>query len=237
MSNLSITLTIVTVTRNCSQTISSTLQSVALVKSKNIEYVVVDGASDDGTLDILRAAGDLIDKLISEPDSGIYNAMNKAVNLASGAYVLFINGDDELVEDGFQYLMSNLKAGLSDIVCATTVVCDQISSKELLVAKPSRLLFYNSIPHPSSFVRRELLLHRPFREDLLVASDYDFFLSEYLTRQKFKILTVVTALHRRGGASGNVIISNYEIEMIRRERLGRFYPLLNFIVAIYRYFK
>ena len=69
-------LTIVTVTKNCSQTIERTLDSVAAVKQKQIEYIIIDGVSVDATLSIIRSRGALVDRLVSEPDAGIYNAMN-----------------------------------------------------------------------------------------------------------------------------------------------------------------
>lgn len=237
VANSSIILSIITVTRNCSQTLQRTLNSVACVKSKyyvHIEYIVVDGASVDGTLDILYSAAGLVDTLLSEPDSGIYNAMNKAVGLARGEYVLFINGDDELIEDGFKAVMPALERRIFNIICASTLARNDVSSDEVLVAKPSRLLFFNSIPHPSSFVRRELLLSNPFREDLRIASDYDFFLGAYLAGESFCVLPVVTALHQRGGASGDVLRSQEELESVRRERLGWRYPLINGVASLYR---
>lgn len=235
--NASITLSVITVTRNCSLTLSYTLQSVAPIKYPDVEYIVVDGASTDGTLDILRSAGGLVDTLVSEPDSGIYNAMNKAINLSRGKYVMFINGDDQLISDGFKDVMAALEKSRANIICATTVVGDNTSPDEVLIANPLMLLFYNSIPHPSSFVRRKLLLDNPFREDLRIASDYDFFLRAYLSGQKFEILPVVTALHHRGGASGNINNSIAELDTVRCEQLGWFYPVLKCISFLYRYVK
>lgn len=237
MANSSILLSIITVTRNCSQTLQRTLKSVACVKSKYIEYIeyiVVDGASVDGTLDVLKSSGDLIDTLLSEPDSGIYDAMNKAVGLARGEYVLFINGDDELIEDGFKVVIPTLERRFFNIICASTLARNDVSSDEVLVAKPSRLMFFNSVPHPSSFVRRELLLRSPFREDLRIVSDYDFFLGAYLAGQSFCVLSVLTALHQRGGASGDVLRSQEELEFVRRDRLGWRYPLINAAASLYR---
>lgn len=227
-------LTIVTVTKNCDATIERTLDSVRTVKRPELEYVVVDGASTDTTLEVIRARGDLVDLLVSEPDSGIYNAMNKAIGLARGRYVLFINGDDVLVSDGFASVMDAMARGQDPIICATTLVGDLVSPTEILVAKPWHLPFFNSIPHPSSFVRRELLLSSPFREDLRIVSDYDFFLGAYLAGQSFRVLPVVTALHQRGGASGDVQRSQAELERVRRERLGWRYPLINGAAALYR---
>ena len=227
-------LTIVTVTKNCDSTIDRTLDSVSAVKRPGVEYVVVDGVSTDATLEAIRARGALVDLLVSEPDNGIYNAMNKGVGLARGRYVLFINGDDALVTDGFATVMDAMAQGKDGIICATTLVGALGSPAETLVAKPWRLPFFNSIPHPSSFVRRELLLRSPFREDLRIVSDYDFFLGAYLAGQSFRVLPVVTALHQRGGVSGDVQRSQAELERVRRERLGWRYPLINGVVALYR---
>jgi hypothetical protein len=147
---------------------------------------------------------------------------------------LFINGDDALVADGFLTVMDALSRGVDKIICATTLVGDIASPSEILVACPWRLLFVNSIPHPSSFVYRDLLLRRPFREDLRIASDYDFFLGAYLAGQSFRVLTVPTALHQRGGASGDSHRSQAELECVRRDRLGWRYALVNGMAAIYR---
>lgn len=230
-------LSIVTVTKNCAATIGKTLDSVQQVKVPGVEYVVVDGVSTDGTLDIIRARDGLADRIVSEPDSGIYNAMNKGVALAQGCYVLFINGDDELVADGFPSVMSVLAEGRDDIVCATTLVGDRASPDEVLIAKPSRLPFFNSIPHPSSFAKRELLLSRPFREDLRIVSDYDFFLGAYLAGRSFRMLPAVTALHQRGGASGNSVRSHAELDMVQRQRLGLRYYAYKGVAKVYRQLK
>lgn len=218
-------LTIVTVTRNCAGSIGATLGSVAAVKRQNVEYVVIDGVSTDGTLEQLQQAGAVIDRLVSEPDTGIYNAMNKAVGLARGDYVLFINGDDELLPSGFDAALAGIARGEADIVCATTVVGSVEQPTEWLIGEPWKLLFYNSMPHPSAFVATKLLKRFPFREDLRIASDYDFFLRSFLARVKFAKIDAATALHQRGGASANLAVSAAEVDRVRRERLGKWYPL------------
>jgi len=227
-------LTIVTVTKNCAATIGKTLESVSDVKEPRVEYVVIDGASTDATLEIVQSRGALVDLLVSEPDGGIYNAMNKGVRLARGRYVLFINGDDSLVPDGFPNVMDLMSRGQDKIICATTLVGKLDSPDETLMAIPWRLPFFNSIPHPSTFVRRDFLLRNPFREDLRIVADYDFFLSAYLSGESFRVLPVVTALHHRGGASGDVQRSQEELDRVRRERLGWRYALISGLTSLYR---
>lgn len=227
-------LTIVTVTKNCGATINNTLESVRAVKKPGIEYIVIDGASVDGTINAILKQGELVDRLVSEPDTGIYNAMNKAVELAKGRYVVFINGDDILVADGFSIVLDVIDQGLDEIICATTLVGQLADPVEALVARPWQLPFFNSIPHPSSFVRRELLRSNPFREDLRIVSDYDFFLAAYLSGHSFRVIQVVTALHQRGGASGNIKRTSMELESVRRKRLGWRYPFINCLAVMYR---
>ena len=215
-------------------TLEKTLRSVQDIKSELIEYIIIDGVSNDGTLYLISQYRGLIDQLVSEPDTGIYNAMNKGIALAKGEYILFINGDDELVSDGFPSVIEALKKGSADIVCGTTLVGSIDDPSEVLTAQPRRLPFFNTVPHPSSFTRTSLLKASPFREDLRIASDYDFFLGAYLKRKRFQILPVVTALHQRGGASGDQVLSETEIEQIRLDQLGWRYPLFNAAGYLYR---
>lgn len=227
-------LSIVTVTWNCAATLERTLRSVQAIKTPEMEYIIVDGVSTDGTLELASGYGSLVDILQSEPDTGIYNAMNKGVALARGDYVLFINGDDELIADGFPAVMQSLRDKTADVVCATTIVGRPESPDEVLTATPWHLLFFNSIPHPSSFTAHKLLQTYPFREDLRIASDYDFFLKAYLDGCSYHVLPVVTALHQRGGTSGNAQRSLVEVDQIRRDHLGWRYPLISLAQCIYR---
>ena len=86
----------ITVVYNNARDIERTLLSVLNQTYSNIEYIIIDGASTDGTLDIINQYKDRITQIISEPDKGIYDAMNKALALATGDYVLFMNSGDEL---------------------------------------------------------------------------------------------------------------------------------------------
>ena len=214
-------LSIITITKNCVQTIERTLKSVNSVKSKDIEYIVVDGVSDDGTLEIINRYSDTLDQFICEPDTGIYQAMNKGVARANAKYILFINGGDELIPDGVKEVLSILPDCREKIVCATTLV---VGNKTIPTFPfkpiPKRLIYGDSLPHPSSFINRELMSQFPFREDLSIASDYDFFLRAYLSGIVFKIVPYPSALHYLGGVSSNNNKRKKEVNLILRTHLG-----------------
>ncbi len=232
-------ISLITVTWNCAASLPQTLISVAAVKAllgDSVEYLVVDGASTDGTLALISACAD-VDRYVSEPDDGIYNAMNKAIVMARGNYVLFINGDDELVPDGYPAAAETLRQARPPVLCCVTVVDALDRPGEVLAAAPRRLPFFNTVPHPSTFVRSDLMRRYRFREDLRIAADYDLFLRLYLEGHAFAMSSAVTALHHRGGESSNSALSAAEVERVKRERLGWRYPLIRLIHGAYRLVK
>src|SRR5664279_5073450 len=105
--------TVITVVYNGASGLAQTVDSVLALPDEDIEYVVVDGGSTDGTQDILRAYGNRLDYWLSEPDAGIYDAMNKAIALARGRFVLHLNIGDRLLA-----IPRVLKDGVADdVVC------------------------------------------------------------------------------------------------------------------------
>jgi hypothetical protein len=162
--------------------------------------------------------------------------MNKAALFARGAYIQFLNGDDQLIAEQFGQAVAILERGRAHIVSGTTLVSSVSEPREVLVPEPWKLIFHNSIPHPSTFVSVKLLRGRPFREDLRIASDYDFFLACYLRRIRFDTLPVPIALHHRGGASADVARSAAEVETIRRSRLGLLFPAVEACMSLRRRF-
>jgi glycosyltransferase involved in cell wall biosynthesis len=228
-------ISVVTVVRNGEGTIARTLRSVAAVKAPDIEYIVVDGLSTDGTLGIVRNFGSVVDRLISELDNGIFNAMNKGAAAASGRFIVFINGDDELAPDGFREIKPVLATAAEDVVSCVSEIAVNGQFAGYLRPNLAPLLFFNSIPHPSTFVRTRVMKDFPFREDLRIASDYDLFLRLLIARKRFRMLNAVTAIHYRGcGVSADSALSHREMEIIKRDRLGWAYPMVTAVHALYR---
>lgn len=228
---------IITVTKNCNSTIERTLQSVEAIKAADIQYIIIDGKSDDGTLATIAHHEHLVDTLISENDTGIYNAMNKGVELATGRYILFINGDDELIPDAFLEAMKILENTKADVLCCNSRIGSNGGVAETLIPQPKRLFFYNSVPHPSTFVLATTLKKFGFREDLKIAADYDLFLRLLIAGKKFMVADLATAIHHRGGISSDSEVSHSEIELIKRERLGVAYILVAAVQWLYRLIK
>ncbi|MDF1656644.1 MAG: hypothetical protein P1U58_03470 [Verrucomicrobiales bacterium] len=157
--------------------------------------------------------------------------------MASGRYVLFLNGDDSLSSEGFLCAFRRLEICNAGVVSGSCHLDGEDAVNGLLTPSVWRLLFINSIPHPSTFVRRDLLIEFPFRTDFRIAADYEFFLVSYLNRVRFELLDDVVSNHFRGGASSDVAESMREVEQVREERLGWKKGGLDIISGTYRLVK
>lgn len=215
-------LSIVTVTRNCERTLERTLASVQRIKTPLIQYIVIDGASTDSTLAIISRHSDIVDVLVSERDSGIYNAMNKGAALASGDYILFLNGDDHLLSEEFNQAVALLSRQRPEVLsCRSEEVSETGEPLGLLKLSTWRLFFFNTVPHLATFVRTDLQKKYKFREQFKIAADYDLFLRLFLRHHRFSTSELITATHYRGGFSGNTSLTILECRQIRKENLGR----------------
>lgn len=152
-------ITIITVVYNSKNNIDLTLDSVRRIKNNNIEYVVIDGNSNDGTLDILNKNIDIIDTLISEEDKGIYDAMNKGIENSSGKYIAFLNAGDSYLAD-FNYSTSLLLNENYDVFSFGINMFKENS--DLIYISPTIINLskfdpqHMYLPHPGLLVNREV---------------------------------------------------------------------------------
>ena len=208
---------LITVCFNSEKTIRCTIESVLSQKYQDIEYIIVDGASSDGTMDIVAEYGDRIARVISEPDKGIYDAMNKGVQAATGAIVGILNSDDYyqnglVVSDVVEaFSQTEIDMVFGDVVFVASgnldVVRRHYSAGHF---RPWKLRFGWMPPHPGTFVKRSLYTKSGlYRTDFKIAADFEIFVRWLVVhRASYKWIDKVFVRMRTGGASTGGIRSS-----------------------------
>lgn len=203
-------ISIITVCYNSEATIEKTIQSVAAQTYEDIEYIIVDGNSKDSTLSIVEKYQGVVDQLISEPDKGLYDAMNKGVKLATGDYVGIINSDDTfhsntVIEEIEFFLGKNdLDASIGNIIQHN----EEGETKRVYNSKswkPERLKIGFMPPHPSIFFKRTLFdEYGYYHLDFKIAADYELIIRYFLKYKiKWKYSGITTTSMLIGGLSSS----------------------------------
>ena len=209
MSNKDLTVSIITVVYNNVKFIGDAIESVLTQDYPYIEYVVIDGGSDDGTLDIIEKYRDKISVFISEKDSGIYDALNKGIQNSSGDFITILHSDDLFSNP---YVVSNMINKISDsnaeICFSDLVIINKDTSKILRYYK---VYFFNiwlfkigwMPPHPTFFIKKSLFCEFGlYSLNYKLASDFDFLVRIFYNREiKWFYLNQVNVKMRSGGAS------------------------------------
>lgn len=205
---------IITICYNSEKTIERTIKSVLAQTYKNYEYIIVDGASKDGTLEIVKRFELQFDgrlKWKSEPDKGIYDAMNKGINMATGDVIGIVNSDDWLEADAMNIVAKAIEKNGNE---RNTLYCGDIvfhynngEQKRMnanipLFKKNARLWIMNGIRHPATFVPREVYDRiGSFNAKMRLSADQDFILRCYFQGVKFYHINKVLSNMAAGGLS------------------------------------
>lgn len=179
-------ISIVTVVFNGEKTLEKTIQSVLNQTYNNIEYIIIDGGSTDRTLEIIKKYEDKIDYWQSEPDKGIYDAMNKGIGLATGDWINFMNAGDYFYKESvIENVFSNKNYDQFNVLYGNSVAESDIS-KQYCYASPNAelLIKYPIYRHGSSFVRT--CIHKQFLFDLSKSKELGFALDYYCIYQMVK---------------------------------------------------
>jgi glycosyltransferase involved in cell wall biosynthesis len=203
-----IKVSIVTVSFNAERTIERCIQSVLSQTYKNVEYIVIDGKSTDKTVQIIHNFKNSIHRFLSEPDHGIYDAMNKGIRIASGDIVGMLNADDFFTGDD---ILSDVAAAFTDdSIQLLYGDLDYINADGKIVRKwrsgsykPGAFNRGWMPPHPTFYCRRELFeQYGPYRLDLGTAADYELML-RFIHKYQMKVcyLQSVMINMEQGGAS------------------------------------
>ena len=202
------TISVITICKNTKDTIERALQSVTESKYPHLQYVVVDGGSTDGTLDIIDRYRTSLHKFISEPDRGISDALNKAISLTDGEYHITVHADDKLLPGALETLGSIAARTKAQVVCGSAAVVDGDKVMKVFLSDPSKLTRKMSIPHMGALIRKqawESIGGYDLRKR--IAMDHLFML-KLLHRygpQGFAVVDAVVATYSLGGLSDRFI--------------------------------
>lgn len=232
------TFSIITVVRNAVDTIENCILSVINQSFTDFEYIVIDGLSDDGTSEIISTHLSGIDTYVREKDKGIYDAMNKAINMCRGKYIGIINADDAYFHDTLRNVHSVvLNFPNSEIVYGGVQVLSENS--ESLFVDDSQL-DQMMIAHPSCFVSSEVYRRiGAFNSKYRIAADYDFMLRARSAGVNFQNSGLLLAKYRPGGASAKFRLTSIrEMIAIQAHHLGwnpiyRLYRLTRYLGATF----
>ena len=223
---------IITVTLNCELTIRETVESVLKQSYKNIEHIIVDGLSSDKTLDIVEEyrpqyCGRL--KIISEQDSGIYDAMNKGVKLSSGVYVYFLNSGDYFYDQNVLRFLEQYFSDDYDLIIGTVIriykgYCVNIEGdlEKLHIGKMP--------PHQGSFIRRSIFeALNGYNVKYRSSGDIDFFCKLYFSKHSYIKINNIIAYMPSGGMSSNKSISVNESFMVISRYYGKYHAYIYYL--------
>lgn len=206
-------ISIITVVHNGEKYLEQTIQSVLNQTYENIEYIIIDGASTDGTLDIVRKHEDQIAYWVSEPDGGIYEAMNKGILLASGELVGIINADDWLLPETVDIVVNSYRKNHDVTVfhgnCKIINEHNEYIKKPLANFKEEK---FKSMPinHPGSFITKrgydELGV---YSMEFRIASDYELILRFISKGQLFSYVDKTLTVMRDGGVSSSDFVRSF----------------------------
>lgn len=212
-------LSIITINYNNHAGLCRTIDSVLRQSARQqIEYIVVDGDSTDGSAELLAGHDDKIDISISEPDSGIYNAMNKGVRRASGDYCLFLNSGDVLHDSMvLERILPKLEG--TDFVIGKILFSNSGQLSDVAEPLTMRRFYNGSIPHPATFIKRGWLLKYPYDENLKIVSDWKFFIQALiLDNAPYKLIgNIITDFDCEGISGTDKALVDKEREMVYRE--------------------
>lgn len=221
-------LSIVTVVLNAADILEATIKSVLEQDYPHLEYIVVDGGSTDGTLEIIKAYESSITQWVSGPDNGIYDAMNKGLALATGDYIGFKNAGDLYYPGVLTKVMKrSQEANRPAVIYGNTHKVWEQNGKQsitLLRSDHYKLQVRSCVDHRSAFVLRQV--HRPFDLQYKIAADYDLFCELLSHGHRFLGMSDVLGSMVPGGTSDTDRVYA-EVQSIQAKYFGKAYAWAN----------
>jgi glycosyltransferase involved in cell wall biosynthesis len=216
--------TIITAVYNGAEHIQSCIESVLSQNHPDIEYIIVDGASKDNTLEIVKSYGNKISQIISEPDNGMYDAMNKGLRIATGDIIGILNADDFYIDNTIiSQIVAEFEKTKADSVYADIAFVAKDNLSKVLryyssaSFRPWKFRFGYMPAHPSFFLKRNIYeKYGYFKTNYKLCADFDLIVRLYSTHKiSFSYFPKMVVKMRMGGKSnqsiGNIMLLNKEI--------------------------
>ena len=227
-------ISIITVVYNNKLHIENTILSVLNQTYKNIEYIIIDGGSTDGTLEIIKKHAKKLDCIISERDKGIYDAMNKGVLKATGDWIYFLNsGDTFYTNKTLHNIFSSQSLYKADLIYGNHEsnygYFKRIHTPKELINLWKGMIF----SHQGMFVKTKLMKVSPFNLSYKISADYNFIYNLYKQNKKFKYINIIIATLEAGGLSElNINKTHLERWKIIRNYEHSFYHNLIYLIEL-----
>lgn len=234
-------ISVITVNRNNAHGLQMTMQSVLSQNHVDIEYIVVDGASTDNSVEVIEGfANDMRLRWISEKDNGIYHAMNKGIRMANGKYLIFMNSGDEFYSnDVLKDVLVDINSIPADIYYGDVNLC--YSNRCVVKTYPDKIsksfLYQNSLCHQAMILKKELFTNVGlYNEKLRIMADWEWAIQAILKEKKsYKHLSIIVANYKMDGISyTNEKLFREERENIIKAEFSQFYRFLKRCEKIWR---
>lgn len=224
---------IITINYNNKEGLKRTIDSVVCQTYNDFEYIVIDGESTDGSVDIIREHEKYITYWVSEKDRGIYHAMNKGVSQAHGDYCIFMNSGDYFCSLDVLHKVSLIETYkdiiIGNVISESGTIISQLPHREISLYH----LYSGAIPHQGTFIKTILLKETPYDETLKITADWKFFLQKIIIENcSVEFIKDIIAIYDTNGISStNQILMREEKEKV----LAEFFP--SRILLDYHYLK
>jgi glycosyltransferase involved in cell wall biosynthesis len=195
-------ISVITVCFNAEKHIEQTIKSVIEQKNCDIEYIAIDGASTDSTLNIIKQYESKITTWVSEPDKGIADAMNKGVKLAKGDYLMFLNADDYFIKTDAIAVATSYMLEEKDIYIFDTIFLKKEGGARRHSGTFGKRINFKGICHQGVLCKRSLFEEiGPFNTSFKICMDYDFFMRAYRCGATGEYINELLSVMRDGGIS------------------------------------
>lgn len=223
-------ISIITVVYNNAACLEQCIKSVVAQSYQNLEYIVIDGGSTDGTLDTIQRYGGRIDFWLSESDSGIYDAMNKGIEVARGAWLYFLGADDVLARPDVVAVVAPHLADSLDLVYGAVRYPD---GKVVRSGIGPRTLLHNTVHHQGAFYNASLFRRWRYDASLRIVSDYELNLLLYRGGARCRRLDEIIAICGDTGVSLTALVEVFrETNVIRRRHVGAAMNAVSFLLFL-----